>query len=119
MSDLFAIEGKARPCDRRLQRVRPTFCPLSGRRSARVTVAARRAEAIDKTVQTIQADKRQAQGVVMDVTSTGSIEVALAAAEQGLGPVDVLINNAGVASWNRRRQIGTKSLTRISRGLAL
>ena len=34
----------------------------------------------------------------MDVTSTGSIDVALAAAEQGFGPVDVLINNAGVAS---------------------
>jgi NAD(P)-dependent dehydrogenase (short-subunit alcohol dehydrogenase family) len=98
MSDLFAIEGKHVLVTGASSGFGRHFALFLAGRGARVTVAARRAEAIDKTVQTIHADKGQAQGVVMDVTSTGSIDVVLAAAEQGFGPVDVLINNAGVAS---------------------
>ena len=98
MSDLFAIEGQHVLVTGASSGFGRHFALFLVGRGARVTVAARRAEAIDKTVQTIQADKGQGQGVVMDVTSTGSIDVALAAAEQGFGPVDVLINNAGVAS---------------------
>jgi NAD(P)-dependent dehydrogenase (short-subunit alcohol dehydrogenase family) len=98
MSDLFAIEGKHVLVTGASSGFGRHFALFLAGRGARVTVAARRAEAIDKTVQTTHADKGQAQGVVMDVTSTGSIDVALAAAEQGFGPVDVLVNNAGVAS---------------------
>jgi len=65
-------------------------------RGAKVTAAARRTDALSKTVADITAKQGKAQSVVMDVTSASSIESALDAAEQGFGPVDVLVNNAGV-----------------------
>ena len=35
-------------------------------------------------------------GVEVDITSRPSIEAAVAATESALGPVDVLVNNAGI-----------------------
>ena len=81
MSDLFAIEGQHVLVTGASSGFGRHFALFLAGCGARVTVAARRAEAIDKSVQTIQADKGQAQAVVMDVTLTGSVEVALAAAE--------------------------------------
>jgi NAD(P)-dependent dehydrogenase (short-subunit alcohol dehydrogenase family) len=72
------------------------FAAFLASRGARVTVAARRAEALAKTVEEIGAAKGRAQSVVMDVTALASIETALDAAQAKFGPVDVLVNNAGV-----------------------
>ena len=72
------------------------FAAFLASRGARVTVAARRAEALAKTVEEIGAAKGRAQSVVMDVTALTSIETALDAAQAKFGPVDVLVNNAGV-----------------------
>ena len=52
-----------------------------------MTVAARRAEALAKTVDDISDAKGQAQSVVMDVTAAASIEAALDTAEARFGPV--------------------------------
>jgi NAD(P)-dependent dehydrogenase (short-subunit alcohol dehydrogenase family) len=72
------------------------FAAFLASRGARVTVAARRAEALAKTVEEIGAAKGRAQSVVMDVTALASIEAALDAAQAKFGPVEVLVNNAGV-----------------------
>jgi NAD(P)-dependent dehydrogenase (short-subunit alcohol dehydrogenase family) len=72
------------------------FATFLASRGARVTVAARRAEALAKTVEEIGAAKGRAQSVVMDVTVLASIETALDTAQAKFGPVDVLVNNAGV-----------------------
>ena len=72
------------------------FAAFLASRGARVTVAARRAEALAKTVEEIGASKGRAQSVVMDVTALASIEAALDAAQAKFGPIDVLVNNAGV-----------------------
>jgi NAD(P)-dependent dehydrogenase (short-subunit alcohol dehydrogenase family) len=72
------------------------FAAFLASRGARVTVAARRAEALAKTVEEIGAAKGRAQSVVMDVTALTSIETALDAAQAKFGPVHVLVNNAGV-----------------------
>ncbi|MBV9251459.1 MAG: SDR family NAD(P)-dependent oxidoreductase, partial [Acetobacteraceae bacterium] len=63
---------------------------------ARVTLAARREQALANSVEAIRAGNRQASAVVMDVTDAASIESALDKAEHAFGPVGVLINNAGV-----------------------
>ena len=36
-------------------------------------------------------------GIQMDVRSTDSVAAAVAATEAGLGPVEILVNNAGIA----------------------
>jgi NAD(P)-dependent dehydrogenase (short-subunit alcohol dehydrogenase family) len=98
MSDLFAVEGKHALVTGASSGLGQYFAVFLAGRGAQVTVAARRAEAIEKTVQKIRANKGRAQGVTMDVTSPKSIDAALAASEQGFGPVDILVNNAGVTS---------------------
>jgi NAD(P)-dependent dehydrogenase (short-subunit alcohol dehydrogenase family) len=74
------------------------FAAFLAKRGARVTVAARRAEALAKTVGEIEAGRGRAQSVVMDVTASSSIEAGLDAAQQRFGPVEVLVNNAGVTT---------------------
>ena len=98
MSDAFAVEGKHALVTGASSGLGRYFATFLAGRGARVTVAARRTEAIDKTVQKIRADKGHGQGVTMDVTLPRSIDAALTTAEQGFGPVEILVNNAGVTS---------------------
>ncbi|MBV8449361.1 MAG: SDR family oxidoreductase [Hyphomicrobiales bacterium] len=72
------------------------FAAFLASRGARVTVAARRAEALAKTVEEIGAAKGTAHSVVMDVTALESIESGLESAQAKFGPIEVLVNNAGV-----------------------
>jgi len=72
------------------------FAGTLARAGARLTLGARRAEALAETVAHVEAEGGQAHAVVMDVTDAASIERALDAAEERFGPVAVLINNAGV-----------------------
>jgi NAD(P)-dependent dehydrogenase (short-subunit alcohol dehydrogenase family) len=61
-----------------------------------VTVAARREAALSETVSNIRATGAEADSVRMDVTDAGSIENGFAEAEARFGPVNIVINNAGI-----------------------
>jgi NAD(P)-dependent dehydrogenase (short-subunit alcohol dehydrogenase family) len=75
------------------------FARFLAEAGAKVTLAARRETALARTVEDIRAAaKGQAQSVVMDVTDAASIERVFDRAEEGFGPVTVLVNNAGVAA---------------------
>ena len=63
---------------------------------AKTSVAARRQSALAQTVDQIRSNGGEAHSVVMDVTEVASIERALDSAEERFGPVQILINNAGV-----------------------
>src|ERR1700676_989384 len=98
MSDLFGIEGAHVLVTGGSSGLGRFFASLLAARGARVTVAARRAEALAKTVADIIAADGHAQSVMMDVTVAASIETALDAAEARFGPVQIVINNAGVTA---------------------
>ena len=74
MSDLFGIEGAHVLITGGSSGLGRFFATFLAQRGARVTVAARRAEALAKTVDDISAANGQAQSVVMDVTNAASIE---------------------------------------------
>jgi NAD(P)-dependent dehydrogenase (short-subunit alcohol dehydrogenase family) len=74
------------------------FAGVLATAGARVTVGARRAEALAATVETIRASGGQAQAVRMDITDADTVGRAFVEAEAAFGPVTVLINNAGVTS---------------------
>jgi NAD(P)-dependent dehydrogenase (short-subunit alcohol dehydrogenase family) len=63
---------------------------------ARVALGARRTEKVDARVAEIREAGGEALGVTLDVRSADSIRGCLDAAEAEFGPIDVLINNAGV-----------------------
>jgi len=65
---------------------------------ARVTLAARRAEALASVVEEITASGGKAQSVVLDVTVAEKIDTAMAQAEAKFGPIQAVVNNAGVTA---------------------
>jgi len=98
MSDLFSLDGKHVLVTGGSSGLGRFFAVFLATHGAQVTVAARRAEALAKTVNDIETANGRAQSVVMDVTAAASIESALDAAEGRFGPIDIVVNNAGVTA---------------------
>jgi len=62
---------------------------------AKVAVFDMNVEAAQKVVDGIQASGGVAQAFKCDITNRDEVDAAVAAAEAALGPIDVLVNNAG------------------------
>jgi len=62
---------------------------------AAVAVTSRSADELNETVRGIEEDGGRAVAYTADVTDAALIQAAVAAIEKSLGPVDVLVNNAG------------------------
>jgi NAD(P)-dependent dehydrogenase (short-subunit alcohol dehydrogenase family) len=70
------------------------FARLLAKAGARVAVAARRRDPLDRLVEEIAADGGSAHALTLDLADEGSIVDAVGTA----GPIDLLINNAGVTN---------------------
>ncbi|MFN3237601.1 MAG: SDR family NAD(P)-dependent oxidoreductase [Pseudomonadales bacterium] len=68
---------------------------------AKVAVTGRRVEKLESLVSEIQADGGTALAIPMDMTSRDDIRNAVETAEKELGPISILVNNAGIpdAQW--------------------
>jgi NAD(P)-dependent dehydrogenase (short-subunit alcohol dehydrogenase family) len=73
------------------------FARVLSAHGASVALAARQTAKLKSLEEEIRANGGRAVAVRMDVTELGSIGKAVDAAEAALGPVSVLINNAGIA----------------------
>jgi len=73
------------------------FALTLARHGAKVGLAARQEAKIEDLRAEIEAAGGSACAVSMDVMDTASIAAGVARVEQTLGPVDVLVNNAGLA----------------------
>ena len=82
------------------------FAGVLAEAGARVVLGARRVDRIQDRVAEIRAAGGEAAGLPLDVRNADSIRGFLAAAEEAFGPIDVLINNAGV-------EAGAKTYTMI------
>ncbi|RAR57960.1 NAD(P)-dependent dehydrogenase (short-subunit alcohol dehydrogenase family) [Paraburkholderia unamae] len=83
------------------------FAEFLAQRGARVAMAGRRIEAGRNEAARLRTDGFAAEAFELDLTRDGEIDLALAAAETVFGPIDVLINNAGVTK--------TRPLLEVSR----
>ena len=63
---------------------------------AKVALAARRADQLEAAAREISSAGGQGLPIVCDVTRSGSVAAAIATAETELGPLSILVNNAGV-----------------------
>jgi 3-oxoacyl-[acyl-carrier protein] reductase len=97
MADLFDLRKEIILVTGASQGLGRQFARVLSAHGAAVALAARQTDKLKAIEAEITAKGRRATAVAMDVTDTGSIGKALDAAEAALGPVSVLINNAGIA----------------------
>jgi NAD(P)-dependent dehydrogenase (short-subunit alcohol dehydrogenase family) len=74
------------------------FAGVLAQAGAKVSLGARREAKVAARVAEIEAMGGQALAIKLDVRDSHSVDTFLATAEETLGPIDVVINNAGVAS---------------------
>jgi len=96
MAGLFALDGSHVLVTGASSGLGLHFAELLAGAGAKVSLAARREDALRRTVERLRGEGRLAESVVMDVTKADSVERALDGAEAAFGPVAVLVNNAGV-----------------------
>jgi len=97
MSDLFDVSQEIILVTGASQGLGRQFARVLAAHGAAVVLAARQTAKLKVLEEEIKAKGGRAAAVALDVTDTASISRALDAAEKALGPVTVLINNAGIA----------------------
>jgi NAD(P)-dependent dehydrogenase (short-subunit alcohol dehydrogenase family) len=97
MADRFALTGRVALVTGASAGLGRHFATTLATSGAAVAVAARRRDQLDTLVAEIAAAGGRATAITMDVTSAESIRAGSAAAAAALGPVDVVVNNAGIS----------------------
>jgi NAD(P)-dependent dehydrogenase (short-subunit alcohol dehydrogenase family) len=90
------------------------FARVLARCGARVAVGARRRDRLDTLVDELkELGAAAALAVDLDVAEEASVAEALARIEAELGPLDVLVNNAGIAEPGAAIDISTEAFDRV------
>lgn len=95
--DLFDLAGKTALVTGASSGLGRHFAQVLAQAGAKVVLAARRMDELEKLAGEIAAAGGQAVAVRLDVTDAAAVRAALDAGEARLGGVDILINNSGIA----------------------
>ena len=96
--DLLSLQGKAALVTGASSGFGHHFARVLADAGAKVALAARRLDVLEQLASEIRADGGEAAALAMDVTDRASVAKAVAGAEAALGPITILVNNAGVPS---------------------
>jgi NAD(P)-dependent dehydrogenase (short-subunit alcohol dehydrogenase family) len=96
--ELFSLQGKAALVTGASSGFGRHFARVLARAGAKIALAARRLEVLERLAAEIGDAGGTAVAVGMDVTDRVSVTRAFAGAEAALGPITILVNNAGVPS---------------------
>lgn len=97
MSKRFDLTGKVALVTGASSGLGVHFARTLAAADASVAIAARRADRLASLQAELQATGAKAIAVELDVQSAESITAAFAAAEKALGPIDIVVNNAGIS----------------------
>jgi 3-oxoacyl-[acyl-carrier protein] reductase len=97
-----------------------------GRAGYKVGVCARTATRVDALLQELRAEGIEACGLPADVSNPDQVQALVASVTRSLGPIDTLINNAGIArlrpfaeltldDWDATMAINVRSLYLVTR----
>jgi NAD(P)-dependent dehydrogenase (short-subunit alcohol dehydrogenase family) len=96
-SNPFDLTGKAAIVTGASSGLGRHFARTLARAGAKVALAARRVDALGELARQIEAFDERAIPMALDVTDAESVRACVEAAETELGPISILINNAGIA----------------------
>ncbi len=97
MSKIFDLSGKVALVTGASSGLGTHFARTLSANGAAVALAARRRERLEALVHEFQSAGGKAAAVAMDVMSGESIRAGYTAAEDALGKIDIVINNAGIS----------------------
>ncbi|MEZ5857033.1 MAG: glucose 1-dehydrogenase [Hyphomicrobiaceae bacterium] len=92
----FSLEGQVAFVTGASSGLGQHFAGVLARSGAKVVLAARRTDRLEALAKDINAAGGTAAAVPLDVRDPASVKAAFDAAETALGPVTILVNNAGV-----------------------
>jgi NAD(P)-dependent dehydrogenase (short-subunit alcohol dehydrogenase family) len=96
--NLLSLQGKAALVTGASSGFGRHFARVLAAAGAKVALAARRLDVLEQIASEIRGDGGDAAALEMDVTDRASVAKAVAGAEAALGPITILVNNAGVPS---------------------
>lgn len=97
MTDLFDLTGKNAIVTGASSGIGEHFAFTLAGAGANVVLAARRVERCRETAAKIESQGKRALALALDVRDAQSVVATLSTAESKLGPIAILVNNAGVA----------------------
>ena len=80
---------------------------------ARVALVARTASELEETARQVGAAGGRSAVLAADITKPGTAEECVARTERELGPVDVLVNNAGIFVWRPFLKLAAEDWDRV------
>lgn len=95
IADCFSLAGKTALVTGAGSGLGERFAHVLAEAGARVACCGRRLDVVERAAEQIQAAGGQAFACAMDIADRDSVNAAFNQIEKSLGPVDVLINNAG------------------------
>ncbi len=93
----FDLTGKAAIVTGASSGLGRDFARSLARAGAKVALAARRVDALGEVARQIEAFDGRAIPIALDVTDAEAVRACVEAAETELGPISILVNNAGIA----------------------
>ena len=113
MNTPFSLDGKVAIVTGASSGLGRHFALTLARAGAKVAVAARRLDRLDELVGEIEAFDGRAAALALDVTDAASVQGAVRAAETELGPIAILVNNAGVAGAKAALELDESDWDRV------
>ena len=129
ISDLFRLDGKTALVTGASSGLGAHFAATLASQGAKVAVAARRSDRLATLCDRLAAAGGTASAIAMDVTDPRSVEDGVGAAISTLGPIDILINNAGIGEaaaflegteeqWRHQLGVNLDGVARVGRAVA-
>jgi gluconate 5-dehydrogenase len=96
MSELFSLKGKRALVTGSAQGIGYALIKGLGEHGADLVVNGRSADKVEKAVAGLREHGLTAEGSIFDVVDSATVEAEVARIEKDIGPIDILINNAGM-----------------------